>query len=618
MATVSPTHYSASSRSQSRPPAPDSRCVVDRVGRTVGGYAAVVTALVRTILAFQRAHERSAHPQGPPAVTPPTVHSALLTGAPGAGKTHLARTLAVALGLPYRYVDATTVFHTNEGESERYLTELFTPPSPTPATGARPGPFLVIVDHLDVLGGRSLRSELCRRVYSRLLGIWDAPPVATRPLFLIGITARPELLQPELLRPDRFGGALYPLALRTPIERLAVLRILGRSLPFDHEELDKCQQEEEARGQSSSPGIKILARVAELTHGFTPADLQNLCVTVIQAYLQRTVVVRRQSVPDVATAGGVEPLSASLGELTLAEATSSSCNRSTLLLEDFTRALAVVQPAGLAEFRTRLPAVAFSDVYGLDDVVAQLTHSVVRPFRHRAVYRQLGLRPPAGVLLHGPSGVGKTMLCCALATATGVNCILAEATQLRSKYVGETERGLAQLFARARAMAPCLLIVEQLDVLAPVRGSARTTENTNERIVASFLTEIDGFHGRANDSSDGDGGDVPVIVVATSNRPSQIDPALLRPGRLDQHINIPLPDPVQRTAILARLAERMPVVLTPAFQSRLVAATEGASGADLKNVLQEAALISLRQDIHHTTITEEHVREALRARYPDF
>ncbi|ORE09295.1 P-loop containing nucleoside triphosphate hydrolase protein [Rhizopus microsporus var. microsporus] len=212
------------------------------------------------------------------------------------------------------------------------------------------------------------------------------------------------------------------------------------------------------------------------------------------------------------------------------------------------QALTVIRPSSLNEFGSRVPLVTFSDLYGLNDVIQELKACVIEPFHHPERYIQLGIMPPKGILLHGPTGVGKTMLCSALASEAGVNFMLVESSQIRSKIVGESEKAVAKLFAQARANSPCILFIDQIDMLLPKRGTSQSTENTSDRIVTSFLT--------------------------ATNRIETMDPAVLRPGRFDERIHIPLPDSTQRLQIIKGISSKMPISLNDQEINELVQQTD--------------------------------------------
>ncbi|KAG0237802.1 spermatogenesis associated protein 5 [Actinomortierella wolfii] len=275
-------------------------------------------------------------------------------------------------------------------------------------------------------------------------------------------------------------------------------------------------------------------------------------------------------------------------------------------LASFMHALKSVRPSGMGEFQTKTPDVHFSDLYGLESAIMDLKVSVVEPFQQPGKYFDLGIAPPRGVLIHGPPGVGKTMLCCALAQELGINFMLVEGSQIRSKIVGESEQNIARMFAQAKANAPCILFIDQIDVLAPARGTTFSSENSGDRIVTSLLTEMDGFFtGRA-------GSVVDVLVLAATNRPEVIDSAIMRPGRLDQIIHVPVPDEAVRLKILAGFLSKMPIKLDQEQIKTLAKDTDGFSGADLENLCRETALICLRENIHNGQVEWTHLQAAKR------
>ncbi|KAI7863960.1 P-loop containing nucleoside triphosphate hydrolase protein, partial [Spinellus fusiger] len=223
-----------------------------------------------------------------------------------------------------------------------------------------------------------------------------------------------------------------------------------------------------------------------------------------------------------------------------------------------------------------IPHVTFEDLYGIDSIIEDIKTSLLHPFHHPEEYIALSIAPPRGILLHGPPGVGKTMLCCALASEAGVNFILVESSQLRSKVVGESEKNLARLFAHARSNAPCILFIDQIDMLLPKRGTHQSSENTSDRIVTGFLT--------------------------ATNRIHVMDPAVLRPGRFDECLYISLPDEQQRTLLICGLGSKMPIALTEEEMKTLVQSTHGWSYAEIDNLLREAAMVCLRENINSTQV----------------
>ncbi|KAF9303256.1 hypothetical protein BGZ74_004091 [Mortierella antarctica] len=348
-------------------------------------------------------------------------------------------------------------------------------------------------------------------------------------------------------------------------QRLRVLEILSKDLPMD-------------------PTLRpiILKKVARATHGFVPTDLQALCT---ESALQL--------IAEMSTSGPNNIMS-------------TATPTATIDFSYFERALKTIRPSGMGEYHTKIPTVTFDQLYGIQDAIMDLRISIIEPFNNPQKYIDLGISPPRGVIVHGPPGVGKTMLCCALAEELGINFMLVESSQIRSKVVGESEQNIARMFAQAKANAPCILFIDQIDVLAPARGTTHTSENSGDRIVTSLLTEMDGFF----TAGSGKSAEVDVLVLAATNRPEVIDPAILRPGRLDQIVYIPVPDQTTRRAILEGYMAKMPMSISSEEVTRLSEDTEGYSGADLENLCREAALICLRQDIQNKEITLDHLQAA--------
>ncbi|KAF9914435.1 hypothetical protein BX616_008301 [Lobosporangium transversale] len=317
----------------------------------------------------------------------------------------------------------------------------------------------------------------------------------------------------------------------------------------------------------------ILEKIAKATHGFVPTDLQSLCTESALLLLSKMAAGHKDAMIDY----------------TYIE-----------------QALRTIRPSGMGEFLSSIPKINFSDLFGMQDAIADIKVSIIEPFHDPGKYIKMGIAPPRGLLVHGPPGVGKTRLCCALSQELGINFMLVESSQIRSKVVGESEQNIAKMFAQAKANAPCILFIDQIDVLAPSRGSTHTSENSNDRIVTGLLTEMDGFFSK----DAGSRAEVDVLVLAATNRPEVIDSAILRPGRLDQIIFIPGPNEETRKMILEGYTSKMPIKLNEKDMQSLAKTTEGYSGADLENLCREAALICLRQDITNTEITFSHMEAA--------
>ncbi|KAI8326185.1 AAA-domain-containing protein [Martensiomyces pterosporus] len=311
-----------------------------------------------------------------------------------------------------------------------------------------------------------------------------------------------------------------------------------------------------------------IAAIAKKAHGFSAADLQSVC---LRAFMEHK------------------------GEAGV---------------DEFLRITEEVRPSNLASFQSKIPQVSFADIFGMDETVERVKSLVVEPLLHSQKYQEMRVDPPRGALIHGPPGTGKSMLCCALANELAVNTIWVDASQMRSMIVGESEKAVADLFAQARKSSPCILLFDHIDALAPRRGTSQTSENTSDRIVTSLLVEMDGFSAHAGKSSD-------VFVLAVSSRPHVVDPALLRPGRLDVHISLGVPDKKQREAILSGYVSRMPAAaahIGPAAIGNVVSRTGGYTGADLANLCREAALSALRRDIDSDVVTESDFLQCLDAR----
>ncbi|KAI9471992.1 MAG: P-loop containing nucleoside triphosphate hydrolase protein [Benjaminiella poitrasii] len=380
----------------------------------------------------------------------PRSKGTLLHGLPGTGKTALAISIAKCSKLPYYHLDCPNVFQAEEGMSELKLAEFFKQAKDRPMS-------ILIMDELDMIAGQwtSKKNALDMRLASMLMTMIDQLENA----YIIGITSRLHAIDASFLRSGRLDD-LQLLNVKTPKQRYDILNILTKRLPFE----------------SNKKHHAILSSISKITHGFVPSDLESLISLATLTYIKQ--------------------------------------HDAFLTYNHLQQALqAIPKPSNLNEYTIKIPTVRFGDLYGMDDVIQTIRASVIQPFHHPENYLSLGISPPKGILIHGPTGVGKTMLCSALASEAGVNFMLVESSQVRSKIVGESEKTLAHIFQQARANAPCILFIDQIDMLLPKRGTSQSTENTSDRIVTGFLTEMDGLLTKTDNNAH-----IDVLVVAGNKK----------------------------------------------------------------------------------------------------
>eukprot|EP00760_Papus_ankaliazontas_P010460 PhM_4_TR14275/c0_g1_i1/m.4859/K14571/RIX7, NVL; ribosome biogenesis ATPase len=482
----------------------------------------------------------------------------LLHGVPGSGKTTLARAVAGTMGVPLFSVSAPELVSGVSGDSEAQVRKLF-------ASATESAPSILFIDEIDAIGGRrdEAQKDMSKRIVSQLLTCMDGLTTAWRMdrkvVIVLGATSRLETIDPGLRRGGRFDREIG-LGIPTIKARQQILRVLCKQLKL-----------------STDVSFEELAM---RTPGYVCADLHAVTKEATAVAIRRLV-----------QAG-----------LTEDEASISIIN------DDLIAACSRVQPSAMREGFSVVPNVTWEDVGAMDSVREELVMSIVRPIRNPDAFRALGVHQSMGVLLYGPPGCGKTLVAKAVAREAGANFISIKGPELLNKFVGESERSVRTLFSRARASAPCVLFFDELDALAPRRGSDNSN-SSSERVVNQLLTEMDGV-----DARDVHG----VYVIGATNRPDMIDPALCRPGRLDKVLRVSLPDEAQRRDILATLSRKVPLSLdvdlgAVASDKRC----EGFSGADLAALLREAALDALREGfkldppIHKTTISPQNVNDAL-------
>ncbi|MEM0361522.1 MAG: CDC48 family AAA ATPase [Sulfolobales archaeon] len=479
----------------------------------------------------------------------------LLYGPPGCGKTLLAKAVANEIDAYFIAINGPEIMSKFYGESEARLREIF-------EDAKKHSPSVIFIDEIDAIAPKrdEVVGEVERRVVAQLLALMDGLE-SRGDVIVIGATNRPHALDPALRRPGRFDREIeIPLPDRQG--RLEILQIHTRSMPLS-KDVD-------------------LAKIAEITHGYTGADLASLAKEAALNALRRYL-------PKI--------------DLTRNEIPSELLESIEVTMDDFIHALNEVIPSGLREIYIEVPEVKWSDIGGLEMVKQQLKEAVEWPLKYPESFKRLGIEPPKGVLLYGPPGCGKTLLAKAVANESGANFIAVKGPEILSKWVGESERAVREIFKKARIYAPSVVFLDEIDSIAPMRGVYEDTHVT-ERIVSQLLTELDSIEKLRN-----------VSVIAATNRPDLVDPALLRPGRFDKIIYVPPPDKKARLEILKVHTRNVPLAEDVDIE-KLAELTEGYSGADIEALVREAALIALRQDMNASLVSLKHFMEAFQIVQP--
>jgi transitional endoplasmic reticulum ATPase len=450
----------------------------------------------------------------------------LLVGPPGTGKTLTARALAEELGVSYIALVGPEVMGKYYGEAEARLRGVF-------EKAAKSAPCIVFIDEIDSLAPdrAKVEGEVEKRLVAQLLSLMDGF-AKSQGVIVLAATNRPDHLDPALRRPGRFDREVQ---FRVPDRdgRLEILQIQTRAMPLQ--------------------GVDLGA-IADLSVGMVGADLKALCQKA--AYL----ALRRQ----VPSLSGPIP-----ADLHVTQA-------------DFLQAAQEIRPSVLRSVEVESPNVRWDDIGGLESVKQTLQESVEGALLYPELYQRTGAAAPRGILLWGPPGTGKTLLAKAIATQARANFIAVNGPELLSKWVGAAEQAVRELFAKARQAAPCVVFVDEIDTLAPARGSFQGDSGVGDRVVGQLLTELDGLQGCAN-----------VLLVAATNRPDALDPALMRAGRLDLQLKIDLPDAASRLEILTVHNGDRP--LSQVDLSHWAAQTDGWNGADLALLSNQAALQAIRR-----------------------
>lgn len=459
----------------------------------------------------------------------------LLYGPPGSGKTLIARAVANETNAHFLSIAGPEIIHKFYGESEAHLRQIF-------EEAEKRAPSIIFLDEIDAIAPKreetSGDKQVEKRVVAQLLALMDGLKSRGR-VIVIGATNIPNTLDPALRRPGRFDRELS-IAIPDQPGRLEILDIHTRGMPLA-DDVD-------------------LNWLSAVTHGFVGADMEALCREAAMTALRRIL-------PSI--------------DLSAAQIPYGVLESLQVTMADFRSALTEVEPSAIREVFTEVPDVGWDDVGGLEEIKQALREAVEWPILYPDLYAYAGTTPPKGILLSGPPGTGKTLLAKAVAKQSGANFISVKGPALLSKWVGESEKGVREIFHKARMAHPCIVFFDEIDSMAPARGSG--SSDVTERVLSQMLTEMDGIEALQG-----------VMVLAATNRPDMLDPALLRTGRFDIKFELPLPDRASREAIFAVHMRRKPI--SPDVDMReLATLAEGKSGAEIEGVCRRAAVGAIRE-----------------------
>jgi len=474
----------------------------------------------------------------------------LLRGPPGCGKTLLARAVANESEAYFISINGPEIMSKFYGESEKKLRKIF-------IDAEEKSPSIIFIDEIDAIAPKreTVTGEVERRVVAQLLALMDGLHSRGK-VIVIGATNRPNSLDPALRRPGRFDREIE---IKVPNEkgRREVFQIHTRNMPLDK---------------------KIsLKDYANITHGFVGADIMAVCreaaMAALRRYLPKIDLDSEMIDPEL------------LEQIEVTEA-------------DFEEALKEVMPSGIKEVFVEIPNVSWDQIGGLEELKQKLIEAVDWPLSHPKIFERMGINPPRGILLYGPPGCGKTLLARAVAHESKANFISIKGPELLSKYVGESEKAIREVFRKAKMAAPCIIFFDEFDSIAPSRGRHTTDSGVSEKVLSQFLTELDGLEVKKD-----------IVVIAATNRPDILDPALIRPGRIDRMLLVPPPDEIGRVEILKIFTKGMPLA-TNIDLGILNKTLNGFSGADIETLCREAGMIALRENIRARKITKEHFKQA--------
>ncbi len=474
----------------------------------------------------------------------------LMHGPPGTGKTLLAKAVASESDAHFIAINGPEIMSKYVGGSEENLREYF-------EEAEENSPSIIFIDELDAIAPKreETNGEVERRTVAQLLTLMDGLKSRGQ-VVVIGATNRPDSLDPALRRPGRFDREIE-IGVPDTDERKEVLEIHTRNMPLA-EDVD-------------------LDKIASTTHGFVGADLESLCK-------EAAMRVVRRILPEIQNDE---------------EIPKEVMEKIVVTGNDFKNAQKEIQPSALREVLVQIPDIKWDDIGGLEDVKQELKEAVEWPLKHPETFKRLGIRPPKGTLLYGIPGTGKTLLAKAVASESEANFISVKGPELLSKWVGESEKGVREVFRKAKQAAPTVIFFDEIDAIAGARSGNDTDSGVTKRVVNQLLTEMDGLEELQD-----------VAIIAATNRPDILDTGLMRPGRFDRHIQVKEPDEEARIAIFKVHTKNMPLAKDVDLK-KLAKQTDGYVGADIESVCREAAMLTLRENLEAKEIPNKYFKEAL-------
>jgi transitional endoplasmic reticulum ATPase len=526
-------------------PAPEAKGVPRTTYEDIGGLQEEIQR-IREMVELPLRHPELFQRLG---IEPPK--GVLLHGPPGCGKTLLARAVANESEANFYSINGPEIMSKFYGESEARLREMF-------QQAQKNAPSIIFIDELDAIAPKreEVTGEVERRVVAQLLALMDG--LSGRGyLIVIGATNRPEALDPALRRPGRFDREIE-IGVPDQKGRFEILQIHTRGMPLK-DDVD-------------------MNKLAKMSHGYTGADLSALgretAMKALRRYLPEINLEEERIPPSV-------------------------LEKMEVRMEDFLNAYREITPTAMREVYIEVPTVRWTEIGGLTEVKQDLIEAVEWPLKTPEAFTRIGIRPPKGIMLYGPPGCGKTLLARAVATESEANFITIKGPEVFSKWVGESEKAIREVFRKARMASPTVIFFDEFDSLVPGRGMGYADSGVTERVISQLLTEMDGLVSLED-----------VVIIAATNRPDMVDPAILRPGRFDRLIYVPEPDKESRLEIFKIYTKNMPLAKDMDL-SVLVTMSKNYSGADIEALCREAGLNAMRGDMNAKEVTADDFKKAI-------